>query len=145
MFADPHRYDDMLFLPRHRSGSRLPMPRQKRAAQFAPFDALSGYGAAIRETARRTEEKTELDDGCKLEINRLLLRLLHLPVQPTLAVCWFRPDERKAGGRYCSTCGVLKKIDVFRQMLLLTDGTEIPLEDICRMECCGDTALDDLA
>ena len=132
---DPHRYDDMLRLPHHVSDSHPPMPRRNRAAQFAPFDALNGYSAAIRETARRTETRSEPDEGVQLRLNRKLLQLLQLQSrQPPVTVFWFRPDDRKDGGAYLTTEGRLKKIDVFGQLLLLTDGTAIPMEDIRRID-----------
>ncbi len=144
-FRDPHRYDDMLHLPHHVSATRLPMSRQNRAAQFAPFDALSGYGAAIRETARTTETRTELDESTKHRLNRQLQLLLRQADEPEVTVAWFRPDDRKAGGAHIRTTGRLKKIDVFRGVLLLTDGTEIPIEDICQLESDRFSCLDDLA
>lgn len=142
---DPHRYDDMLHLPHHVSATRLPMSRQNRAAQFAPFDALSGYGAAIRETARSTESRAELDESAKHRLNQRLQLLLRQADQPEITVTWFRPDDRKDGGAHIRTTGFLKKIDVFRGLLLLTDGTEIPMEDIFRLESDRFSCLDDLA
>ena len=56
-------YDDIIHLPHHRSKNRPPMSMHDRAAQFAPFAALTGHDAAIRETARRTEEWTELTEA----------------------------------------------------------------------------------
>lgn len=143
---DPHRYDDMLHLPHHVSPCRLPMPRQNRAAQFAPFDALNGYSAAIRETARHTDPRAELDDSAKLRLNDRLRHLLQSQHrQPAVTVTWFRPDTRKSGGSYPTISGNLKKIDVFRGLLLLTDDTSIPLEDIFRLDSDLFTCLDDLA
>lgn len=142
---DPHRYDDILHLSHPVSATRLPMSRQNRAAQFAPFDALSGYGAAIRETARTTEARIELDESAKHRLNQRLQLLLRQTDEPELTVTWFRPDDRKDGGAHIRTTGFLKKIDVFRGLLLLTDGTEISLEDICRLECDRFSWLDDLA
>ncbi len=144
LFRDPHRYDDLLHLPHPVSATRLPMPRQNRAAQFAPFDALNGYSAAIRETARTTEAPIELDESAKHRLNRQLQLLLQAG-QPELTVTWFRPDIRKDGGAHIRTTGFLKKIDVFRSLLLLTDGTEIPIEDIIRLESGLFSCLDDLA
>ena len=47
-------YRDLLHLPHHRSPAHAPMPRQSRAAQFAPFAALTGFDAQLRETERQT-------------------------------------------------------------------------------------------
>ena len=142
---DPHRYDDMLHLPHHVSATRLPMSRQNRAAQFAPFDALSGYGAAIQEAARTTEVRTDLDESAKHRLNRRLQLLLQQTNTSELTVTWFRPDDRKDGGKHIRTTGFLKKIDVFRGLILLSDGAEIPIEDICRLESDLFSCLDDLA
>ena len=145
LFRDPHRYDDMLHLPHPVSATRLPMPRQNRAAQFALFDALSGYGAAIREAARTTEDRTVLDESAKQRLNLRLQLLLQQPETTELTVTWFLPDDRKNGGAYIRTVGNLKKIDVFRGVLRLTDGTDIPIEDIFSLESDLFACLDDLA
>lgn len=145
LFRDPHRYDDLLHLPHPVSATRLPMSRQNRAAQFAPFDALNGYGAAIRETARITETPLDLDESAKQRLNQRLQLLLQQTDMPELTVTWFRPDDRKDGGAHIRTTGYLKKIDVFRSLLLLTDGTEIPIEDISRLESDLFSCLDGLA
>ncbi len=144
LFRDPHRYDDMLHLPHHVSATRLPMSRQNRAAQFAPFDALNGYGAAIRETARATEPPVELDESARQRLNHRLQLLLRQIDQPEITVTWFCPDDRKEGGSHIRIAGRLKKIDVFRSLLLLTDGTEIPIEDIYRLDSDLFSCLDDL-
>lgn len=145
LFRDPHRYDDLLHLPHPVPTTRLPMSRLHRAAQFAPFDALNGYGAAIRETARTTEAPIELDENAKHRLNRRLQLLLQQIEQPEITVTWFRPDDRKDGGAHIRTTGCLKKLDVFRNLLLLTDGTEIPIEDISQLDSDLFSCLDDLA
>ena len=60
---DAHRYDDILYLPHHVSQTRPPMPRPDRAAQFAPFAALTGFDFVIDETARRSEEEALREDA----------------------------------------------------------------------------------
>lgn len=132
---DPRRYDDMLFLPRHRSPTRLPMPRENRAAQFAPFAALTGHDEAVRETARLTEECPVLDDCSKALLNQqlqLLLAMLHR--QPELTVQYFRPDDRKSGGAVVTHTGAVKKLDAYLRTLLFTDGTAVPIEHILGLE-----------
>ena len=143
---DPHRYDDMLRMPHHVSTTRIPMPRLNRAAQFAPFDALTGYSAAIRETARTTEARTELDESARQQLDHRLQQLLQRQAQqPEITVVWFRPDDRKSGGDYPSAIGILEKIDVFRGLLLLKDGPAIPIEDIRHLDSDLFSCLDDLA
>lgn len=102
------KYDDIISLPR--PVSRHPrMPMGDRAAQFSPFQALSGHGDAIKETARLTDRKIELTEDEKTVLDEKL-RLL-LETGGTGVFTWFLPDERKDGGAYITAEGVVKKID----------------------------------
>ena len=128
-------YDDIINLP-HPSSQRHPrMPIRDRAAIFSPFAALSGHGAAIAETARLAERRTELDEDTKAELDRRQAVLLaHIGEQPEVTVTWFRPDKKKDGGTYITTTGRLKKLDTVQRVLVLLDGTSIPLEDVAGLE-----------
>ena len=128
-------YDDIINLP-HPTSQRHPrMPIRDRAAIFSPFAALSGHGAAIAETARLTERRIELDEDTRAELDRRQAVLLeHMDKQPELTVTWFQPDEKKDGGAYLTTTGRLKKLRELERLLLLADGTEIPLEDVVALE-----------
>lgn len=129
------RYDDILNLPHPISGKHPRMPVSNRAAQFSPFAALTGYDAAIRETARLTDRKTELDDSAKaiLDLKQQILTDA-LPAKPQITVTYFVADRRKSGGSYVSASGELKKIDPVARLLVLTDGTVIPLDDVLELE-----------
>ena len=129
------RYDDIIGLP-HPTSQRHPrIPIRERAAIFSPFAALSGHGAAIAETARLTERRIELDEDTRAELDRRQAVLLeHMDKQPELTVTWFQPDEKKDGGAYLTTTGRLKKLRELERLLLLADGTEIPLEDVVALE-----------
>ena len=106
-----------------------------RAAIFSPFAALSGHGAAIAETARLTDQRMELDEATKAELDQKQAVLLeHIEEQPEVAVTWFQPDERKDGGAYLTATGRLKKIDEVERILSLQDGTSIPLKDVVGLE-----------
>lgn len=130
-----HRYDDIIHLPHHVSPSRPPMPVRDRAAQFAPFAALSGYDAAIREIARLTEEKMELDEGILMELDgKLQMIKEQLASRPVIAVTYFKPDLKKQGGAYVTVTGSVKKIDEYAHALVMEDGEKIPLEDIAGIE-----------
>lgn len=128
-------YDDIINLP-HPTSQRYPrMPVHNRAAIFSPFAALSGHGAAIAETARLTEQKIELDEDTKAELDRRQAVLLErMDERPELTVTWFQRDEKKNGGAYLTTTGRLKKLRELERSLVLTDGTEIPLEDVVALE-----------
>ena len=98
------------------------MPVSDRAAQFKPFAALTGYEAALRETARLTDRRMELDETEKAVLD-LKLRLPELlPDHPEISVTYFQPDERKEGGAYLTICGVPKKIDEYEHILMMMDG-----------------------
>lgn len=124
-------YDDILHLP-HPTSKRHPrMPIADRAAQFSPFAALTGHKAAIEETARVTDRRIELDEDAKEQLEQTLQLLLErIDEQPEITVTWFSPDKKKAGGQYHTATGKLKRIDTQESRLILTDGTQIPLEDL---------------
>ena len=128
-------YDDTINLP-HPTSQRHPrMPIHDRAAIFSPFAALSGHGAAIAETARLTERRIELDEDTRAELDRRQAILLgHIDEQPEVTITWFQPDERKDGGAYLTATGRLKKLRELERLLVLADGTEIPLEDVVALE-----------
>ena len=113
----------------------MPLSVHNRAAQFAPFAALTGHDAAIRETARLTGSRVELDEGEQAALDRRLQRLRsRLSERPVVQITCFRPDERKAGGAYHTTTGTVKKFDTDAGILVLQDGTCLPIADILRVE-----------
>ena len=128
-------YDDIINLPHHVSKTRPQMSMLERAAQFAPFQALTGYGAAIQETARRTEDKIELGDEDVALLNAKLQILAdHLPESPEVCIVWFKPDDRKAGGSYTSNTGRVRRIDEIKGVVIFQTGEEIPIESIVNVE-----------
>lgn len=129
------KYDDIIGLPHPTSSKHPRMPISERAAIFSPFAALSGHSAALAETARLTDQKIELDEDTKAELDRkqAILRE-HLTEQPEITVTWFQPDERKDGGAYVTVTGRLRKIDEAERALVLLDGTRVPLEDVMELE-----------
>lgn len=131
---DEHRYDDIIDLPHHVSRKHPRMPLLDRAAQFAPFAALTGHEAAIKETARLTEAEIELDENRK-ELLDLRLQYLqeHLSEHPEVTVTYFKPDEKKAGGAYVTETGMVKKVDGYAGELVFTDGRRIGLGAIIEL------------
>ncbi|MBQ9663654.1 MAG: hypothetical protein IJV40_10940 [Oscillospiraceae bacterium] len=125
------KYDAILDLPHWEPRFRLRMPRENRAAQFSPFDPLEGYEEAVAETARETDAERWLDEESISAINRELAFLKpRLKDRPAVTVTWFEPDARKTGGAYQTRTESVKKIDEYESRLILTDGTEIPLDRI---------------
>lgn len=125
------RYDDIIHLPRPRSERHPPMSMHERAAQFSPFAALTGYSAAVRETARLTECRIEPDEETRRRLSeQLTLLAAHAASHPDVTITFFRPDPRKSGGAYLRVTGTLKEIDPTARWLTLTDSKKIPLDDI---------------
>lgn len=124
-------YGDILYLPHHVSEKRARMSPIDRAAQFAPFAALTGYDAAVAETARLTCQRVELQEDARAEINGVLYDLAkHISEYPKVSVTHFVPDERKSGGSYVVTEGAVRRIYSPEGYLILEDGTCIFFEDI---------------
>lgn len=106
-----------------------------RAAQFAPFAALTGHDAAIAETARLTDEKTELDDYAKEELNRKLLFLKESADDEIfVTVEYFVADKKKAGGKYVTKSGLVTRVREFEKDIAFDDGTQVPIENIAAIE-----------
>ena len=119
-------YDDIIHLPHHVSRNHPQMPMLDRAAQFAPFAALTGYEAAVGETARLTAERRELDAQEAEELNRRLAALIaNLPDRPDATIEYFVPDDRKSGGAYVTVTGRVRHISVPEKTLVMEDGTVI--------------------
>lgn len=143
--SDYEKYADIIDLPHHQSNRRPHMPVEDRAAQFSPFAALTGYEDAVKETARLTDERVELDEYSKETLNRQLNKIKEQlqahansskqgsegqDGQPQIAVTYFVPDGRKSGGAYVTVRGVVRKIKEYEQIMLMADGTEIPIPEI---------------
>ncbi|WP_373164277.1 hypothetical protein [Agathobaculum sp. Marseille-P7918] len=128
------QYEDIIHLPHPISKTRPQMPMSDRAAQFSPFAALTGYDAAIRETARLTDKNLVLDEETCALLDRKQQHLCEIIAEkPEITVTCFVPDERKDGGSYATVIGKLKRIDLCAR-LVLTDGRNIPLDDIADLE-----------
>ena len=105
-------YDDIIDLPHHVSRTRPRMSNIDRASQFSPFAALVGYDAAVKETARRTDERVELEENQKTILNeKLQLVLDQVEPLPEIQITYFLPDKKKSGGSYVTASGQIKKVD----------------------------------
>lgn len=126
-----HLYEDIIHLPHHVSKNHGQMSRLNRAAQFSPFAAVTGYDGAIKETGRLTVERIELDENEKNRIdNKLKIIQEKLNTQKEVEIIFFRPDGKKIGGIYISKKGVVEKINKFEHTLIMTDKTQIQIDDI---------------
>lgn len=124
-------YDDIINLPHHVSTRHPQMSMMNRAAQFAPFAALTGHSAAIEETARLTESQQELADEDSEILNQKMAYLWEaINEHPSISITYFEPDKKKAGGKYKSVEGQLQNIDDYNQTIVLKNGEAIPLKSI---------------
>lgn len=131
------KYEDIINLPHHVSKTRPQMPMSDRAAQFAPFAALTGYDSAIKETGRLTDNRIELDEEALTALSMKLQFLMDaIDEEPEVEITYFKPDERKAGGSYLKITGIVKKLDEYERVLVLISGQKIKLDDI--MDVSGD-------
>ncbi|MCD7946515.1 MAG: YolD-like family protein [Clostridiales bacterium] len=137
-------YQDIINLPHHVSETRPHMSMRDRAAQFSPFAALTGYDAAVQETARLTDQRVELDEEMKQSLSeRLNLIQENLAMAPVVEITYFIPDERKKGGAYSTATGAVKKIDEYQRLVVLRDGTNVPMDEITEISGAMFRALDD--
>jgi hypothetical protein len=129
------KYDEIMGLSHHISKTRPQMPMSDRAAQFAPFAALTGYDAAIKETGRLTDERIELDVEALSALDMKYQLLMEaLDEAPEVTITYFQPDERKAGGKYLTATGAVKKVDDFERRITMQDGTKIPMDDVLSID-----------
>ena len=122
------QYDDIIGMSHHVSEKHIQMSMKNRAAQFAPFAALTGYESAIKETARVTDEFIELDDSSK-EILDFKLQILqdNIENQPQVTIIYFRSDDKKEGGKYITCNNIIKKIDIYKKAIIMLDETVIQI------------------
>ena len=132
---EQHKYDDIINLPHHISKNHPQMPLRNRAAQFAPFAALTGYEDAIEETARLTEEKIELDENSKEILDEQLQMIqTKIGMHPKVNVTYFLKDEKKEGGKYVTESFHVRRIDPVRRCLVMQENTEIPIDNVVKLE-----------
>ena len=126
-----NKYDDIINLPHHVSSTRKPMTLCNRAAQFAPFAALTGYDDAIKETSRLTEKKIEISDELKNELNQKIKFISdNINLKPKVTITYFVSDNKKSGGVYKTISGNVRRIDEVEKCLLFTNKLIIYFDDI---------------
>lgn len=125
------KYKEIIDLSHPVSKKHPQMSMINRAAQFSPFAALTGHSDAIDETARLTDRRIELDESQIAELDgKLQIIAERISEHPCVAVTWFQPDEKKAGGAYVEKSGAVKKIDSYAREVVFMDGTRIQIMDI---------------
>ena len=132
--AEKFPYEDIVNLPPHIS-KKHPQPTMiDRAARFAPFAAITGYEKMVLEEARVTEDRIDLDEETLSLLNEKLSMIQEfLYEEPQIKITYFEPDKKKTGGAYVSITGVVKRIDEYEHLVIMTDGNKIRIEDIYAM------------
>ena len=139
-------YEDIVHLPHHVSKKHKPMSRLNRAAQFAPFAALTGYDDEVKEVARLTDAQINMSDEIKAELNRKLQLISERSAdKPNVAITYFVPDTKKSGGKYVTVRGRVKRVDEYERSVIMTDKSVIPIDKIAEFESdifnsCSDSA-----
>lgn len=129
------KYREIIGLPHPVSKTRPQMPMSDRAAQFAPFAALTGYDSAIKETGRLTDERIEFDEEALTTLDMKYQLLMDaLDDEPEVTITYFQPDERKTGGKYVSATGAVKKVDDFERRIIMQDGLKILMDDVLSID-----------
>ena len=144
-------YDDIINLPHHQSAKHKQMSRLNRAAQFAPFAALTGHGAAISETARLTDYLRSIsDEDDEIELEEEIISILNEQIQiiyenisekPFVEITYFVPDNRKSGGNYVTVSGNVRRIDDYNREIIFTDDLRIPIDEIYSINIIRDIPL----
>lgn len=126
-----NKYEDIINQKRPISKKHPPMPLEERAAQFAPFAALTGYEETITETAREVDKRIELDEEAQNTINRKIQELKQqIVTKPIVTITYFQKDLRKEGGEYITVTEKIRKIDDYKKIIVLENKTEIPIREI---------------
>ena len=133
--AEKFPYEDIVNLPPHISKKHPQPTMMDRAARFAPFAAITGYEEMVLEEARVTEERVDLDEGALSLLNEKLNMIQEfLDEEPEVTIMYFEPDKKKTGGAYVNIAGIVKRIDEYEHLVIMTDGKKIRIEDIFALE-----------
>lgn len=128
------KYEEIINMPHHVSEKHPKMAKNERSAQFAPYAALSGYDAVVRETARRTSRRIALDEYEICELNKKMLEMADNIDTKEYAITYFIPDRRKQGGKYVTELCRIKRIDPLESVIVTVAGENIPMAEIIEIE-----------
>ncbi len=125
------KYDDIINLDHYELKYHKKMSMESRAAQFAPFAALTGYSEEIKEVSRLTDDRIDMFDDYKLIIDRKLQEIKeHINERLKVSVIYFIKDNKKKGGKYIEYIGIIRRIDLVNKVIIFIDGKRIDIKDI---------------
>lgn len=137
MKFDVHDYSDIINIKKPNS-NHIKMEPLQRAAQFAPYAALTGFDDEIVETARIVNKKIELSEDKKSELSYKLTYLNdHIKENIEIEITYFMSDLKKQGGSYITKIGTLKRIDNVKKEIEFIDKMIIKINNIydIKSEC----------
>lgn len=136
MLEKSDKYNDIINLPHHVSEKHVRMTIEERSAQFAPFSALTGYDDVIKETARETNSRIEINEEQKTILNKKIAfnKKKKIHNKPKIAVTYFIPDVKKDGGKYIEVTENVVKIDEYDRKIILENGEEVQIEEIIEIK-----------
>lgn len=125
-----NNYADIINLKRP-SSNHNHLSIESRASQFSPFAALTGYDNEVKETARITDKRIDIDDGLREMLNAKLNYLnYHIKESPNISITYFVKDHKKEGGKYLTKQGIIKRIDTVNEIIKFNDNMTISMNDI---------------
>lgn len=125
------KYNDIINLPHHVSKKHPQMSLEARAAQFAPFAALTGYEDEVEEAGRLTDKRLDLDEDAKKVLDgKMQIIRNKISSKPVITFTYFIPDLQKDGGKHVTVTGAVRRIDEYKQVVVLEDKSEIPINEI---------------
>lgn len=128
------KYDEIINLSRPKS-KHPKMTLEQRSAQFAPFAALTGYEGQIKETARLTDKRLELDEEAKSILDtKIQIIKEKIAQQPQIEITYFVPDNKKDGGRYETVNSIIRKIDEYYNKIIMINNTNIDINEIVNIQ-----------
>lgn len=126
-----NNYEDIIYLPHYEPKNHARMSSYNRAAQFAPFAALTGYEDQVKEVARLTEKKVDIDEELRNDINnKLQIIQMNIKLKTKVTITYFAQDKRKSGGAYITITGNVKKVDSIEEQIVMDDNQKIPMNDV---------------
>lgn len=130
------KYDDIIGMPHWEPRTHPRMSAVDRAAQFAPFAALTGYDAMVSETARLTDSMKEVDEEQRRALDHVLSDIIgRVAEHPHVRITWFCKDLKKEGGAYVETEGHVRDVELHERRIVLKEGGRISLDDIQSIVC----------
>lgn len=125
------KYDTIISLPYNGVKKHTKMTLEERSAQFAPFAALTGYDGQIKEKARLTNERIEIDEDIKALLDtKIQIIKENISNDSKVEITYFVPDNKKDGGEYVTVTDIVRKIDDFNRCIVMENNIKIPIDEI---------------